>query len=98
MPIVEAFLLRFLQRLAGVAILIEVFGETAFGAREAEFKAHGAERVDKDELFRRSDVISIHTVLSPRTRGLVGSRELALMKVKARPLPLPPTSSSSPDR
>ena len=43
-------------------------------------REHGAERVDKDELFRRSDVISIHSVLSPRTRGLIGARELALMK------------------
>ena len=40
----------------------------------------GAERVDKDELFRQADVISINTVLSPRTRGLVGARELGLMK------------------
>ena len=46
-------------------------------------KERGAERVDKDELFRRADVISIHTVLSPRTRGLVGARELALMKPTA---------------
>jgi phosphoglycerate dehydrogenase-like enzyme len=46
-------------------------------------KERGAERVDKDELFRRSDVVSIHTVLSPRTRGLVGARELALMKPNA---------------
>jgi phosphoglycerate dehydrogenase-like enzyme len=48
-------------------------------------RAHerGAERVDKDELFKRSDVISIHSVLSPRTRGLVGARELALMKPTA---------------
>ena len=46
-------------------------------------KEHGAERVDKDELFRRSDVISIHSVLSPRTRGLIGARELALMKPTA---------------
>jgi phosphoglycerate dehydrogenase-like enzyme len=43
----------------------------------------GAERVDKDELFERSDVISIHSVLSPRTRGLIGARELALMKPTA---------------
>jgi phosphoglycerate dehydrogenase-like enzyme len=43
----------------------------------------GAERVDKDELFARSDVISIHSVLSPRTRGLVGARELGLMKPTA---------------
>ena len=43
----------------------------------------GAERVDKDELFKRSDVISIHSVLSPRTRGIVGARELSLMKPTA---------------
>jgi phosphoglycerate dehydrogenase-like enzyme len=43
----------------------------------------GAERVEKDDLFRRSDVISIHLVLSPRSRGLVGARELALMKPTA---------------
>jgi phosphoglycerate dehydrogenase-like enzyme len=43
----------------------------------------GVERVDKDELFRRADVVSIHTVLSERTRGLVGARELALMKPTA---------------
>jgi phosphoglycerate dehydrogenase-like enzyme len=51
---------------------------TAEKARE-----RGAERVDKDELFRRADVITIHLVLSPRTRGLVGARELALMKPTA---------------
>jgi phosphoglycerate dehydrogenase-like enzyme len=43
----------------------------------------GAERVEKDELFRRADVISIHLVLSDRTRGLVGARELGLMKPTA---------------
>jgi phosphoglycerate dehydrogenase-like enzyme len=44
---------------------------------------HGAERVDKDALFRQSDVISINTVLSDRTRGLVGAREFGLMKPTA---------------
>jgi phosphoglycerate dehydrogenase-like enzyme len=43
----------------------------------------GAEYVPKDDLFRRADIISIHSVLSPRTRGLVGARELALMKPTA---------------
>ena len=43
----------------------------------------GAEYVQKDDLFRRADIISIHSVLSPRTRGLVGARELALMKPTA---------------
>jgi phosphoglycerate dehydrogenase-like enzyme len=46
-------------------------------------KAQGAEHVSKDELFRRADMISIHLVLSQRTRGLVGARELALMKPTA---------------
>jgi phosphoglycerate dehydrogenase-like enzyme len=40
----------------------------------------GVERVEKDELFRRSDVLSVHLVLSPRSRGLVGAREIGLMK------------------
>jgi phosphoglycerate dehydrogenase-like enzyme len=43
----------------------------------------GCTRVDKDELFRRADVLSIHLLLSPRTRGLVGRRELGLMKPEA---------------
>lgn len=43
----------------------------------------GAVRVDKEELFRSADVVSIHSVLSPRTRGLVGARELGLMKPTA---------------
>jgi phosphoglycerate dehydrogenase-like enzyme len=40
----------------------------------------GARRVEKDDLFRLSDVLSIHVQLSDRTRGLVTARELALMK------------------
>ena len=36
--------------------------------------------VDKDTLFRDSDIVSIHVRLSDRTRGLVGARELGLMK------------------
>jgi phosphoglycerate dehydrogenase-like enzyme len=45
--------------------------------------AGGAELVTKDELFRRADVLSIHLVLSNRTRGLVGARELALLRRSA---------------
>jgi phosphoglycerate dehydrogenase-like enzyme len=39
--------------------------------------------VDKDTLFSDSDIVSIHVVLSDRTRGLVGARELGLMKPDA---------------
>jgi phosphoglycerate dehydrogenase-like enzyme len=40
--------------------------------------------VSKDELFQEADVVSIHLVLSGRTRGLVGAAELAFMKPTAR--------------
>ncbi len=39
--------------------------------------------VGRDELLARSDVVTIHLVLSERTRGLIGVRELALMKPSA---------------
>ena len=42
--------------------------------------AAGARLVSKKELFERADILTIHLVLSARTRGLVGSPELALMK------------------
>jgi phosphoglycerate dehydrogenase-like enzyme len=45
--------------------------------------AQGVELVEKDELFRRADVLSVHLVLSPRSRGLVGAREIGLMKKSA---------------
>ncbi|MGH3966682.1 MAG: NAD(P)-dependent oxidoreductase, partial [Mycobacterium sp.] len=45
--------------------------------------AVGARRVDKATLFIESDVVSIHLVLSERTRGLVGGPELALMRPHA---------------
>ena len=45
--------------------------------------AHSVERVEKDELFRRSDILSVHLVLSPRSRGLVGARQIGLMKPSA---------------
>ncbi|MEA2312307.1 MAG: hypothetical protein QOE28_2275 [Solirubrobacteraceae bacterium] len=44
----------------------------------------GAEAVGSlDELLSRADVVSIHTRLSERTRGLIGARELGLMKPTA---------------
>ena len=44
----------------------------------------GATLVAKHEVFQNADVVSIHLVLSDRTRGLVGAAELALMKATAR--------------
>ena len=44
---------------------------------------HGVQAVTKAQLFARSDVLSIHLVLSNRTRGLVGAAELRSMKPTA---------------
>jgi phosphoglycerate dehydrogenase-like enzyme len=46
--------------------------------------AANVELVSKEELFRRADVVSVHVVLSDRTRGLVGAPELAIMKPTGR--------------
>jgi phosphoglycerate dehydrogenase-like enzyme len=43
----------------------------------------GATLVTKDELLARSDIVSIHLVMGERTRGLIGARELGLMKRSA---------------
>jgi phosphoglycerate dehydrogenase-like enzyme len=45
--------------------------------------AAGAELVERERVFREADVLTIHVVLSDRTRGLVGPAELALMKPTA---------------
>ena len=43
----------------------------------------GAERVSKDDLIAAADVVSLHLVLSERTRGILGAAELARMKAGA---------------
>ncbi|MCC7104324.1 MAG: hydroxyacid dehydrogenase [Chloroflexi bacterium] len=42
-----------------------------------------AQLVSLEELLRRSDLVSLHSVLNPATRGMIGARELALMKPSA---------------
>jgi phosphoglycerate dehydrogenase-like enzyme len=42
-----------------------------------------ARRVEKDELFETADVVSVHLILSERTRGLVGAGEFGRMKPTA---------------
>jgi len=50
---------------------------------EEKAKAAGADYVSKDDLFRNADFVTIHLVLSDRSRGLVGAKELGLMKKSA---------------
>jgi len=44
---------------------------------------HGAILVSKEELFRTADIVTVHLVLGPRTKGIVGAAELGLMKKTA---------------
>jgi phosphoglycerate dehydrogenase-like enzyme len=62
----------------GMKVLAWSQNLTAEKCREA-----GVDYASKDELFRRSDFITIHVVLSGRTRGLIGAAELDLMKPSA---------------
>lgn len=43
----------------------------------------GARRVELDALLRESDFVTLHTPLTAETRGLIGARELSLMKSSA---------------
>ena len=70
-----------------VATVGQAFGMTVIGwsqnltqERCAEL---GIDLVTKDELFARSDVLTIHLVLSDRSRGLVGPDDIARMKPSA---------------
>ena len=47
------------------------------------FRELGVQRVGLDELLERSDLVSLHCCLTPETRGLIGARELRLMKPTA---------------
>jgi phosphoglycerate dehydrogenase-like enzyme len=65
-------------RLFGMNVIAWSQNLTAEQAAQA-----GAGYVSKEELLASSDVLSIHLVLSERTRGLIGATELALMKPTA---------------
>ena len=59
---------------------------SAFGCEVRYFSTSGAKReeaypaVELDELLKWSDIVSVHSPLNDRTRGLVGRRELQMMK------------------
>jgi phosphoglycerate dehydrogenase-like enzyme len=66
----------------GAAFGMNIIAWSANLTPEAAEQA-GATYVSKQELFASADVLSIHLVLSERSRGLVGADELALMKPTA---------------
>jgi len=70
-----------------VAAVARAFGMNAIAwsqnlTRE-RVEAAGARLVAKEELFREADIVSLHLILSGRTRGIVGAREIESMKPTA---------------
>jgi D-3-phosphoglycerate dehydrogenase len=59
---------------------VSAFGRSGSAARAA---ADGVETVSREELFRRSDVLSLHVKLTDETRGIVTPADLASMKPTA---------------
>lgn len=63
----------------------------AFGAKviawsrteKADVKAMGVKYVTLEELLKESDIVTLHVPLCDETRGLIGERELSLMKPTA---------------
>lgn len=70
-----------------IAVIAKAFGMNVISwsqnltAEKAE--AAGTTLVTKEELFKQADFLSVHLVLGPRSKGLVGRNELALMKPTA---------------
>src|SRR3954454_19572896 len=56
---------------------VVAWSQTLTDERAAE---HGVRRVERDELFATSDVVTVHLLWSRRTRGLINAEDLALMK------------------
>ena len=66
----------------GAARVAETFGMRVIIAnRRGEAPAPG--RTNLDELLATADIVSLHCPLTDSTRGLIGERELALMKTDA---------------
>ncbi len=72
---------RRLARLARLGLEMEVIGHDPFlpgGQASGQVR-----RVGREELFRLSDVVTLHVPSTPQTKGLVGRRELGWMKPTA---------------
>ena len=71
---------RRLAQLCQVAFDMKVYAYDPFVSKEA-MAASGITKVDKvDDLMPVADYVSIHTPLTPETRGIVGAKQFDLMK------------------
>ena len=67
----------------GMRILVAERPGTPAGREADTGTSIGPVRTSLDEVLRAADVLSLHCPLTPATRGLIGRRELALMKPDA---------------
>lgn len=70
---------------SAVAHLAQAFGMTvaAYTSKQQSALPGGVAKMGLDELFRTSDVVSLHCPLTPDTHGLVNAERLSLMKPTA---------------
>jgi len=68
------------QQVAKVAL---AFGMQVIGTSGTPKEVEGVNWIEVDQLFERSDVISIHCPLTPSAQGLVNENKLKLMKQSA---------------
>ncbi len=71
------------QTALGMRVLVAQRPGTKPGRNDDTATSIGLVRVTLDELLRSADVLSLHCPLTPATTGMIGARELALMKPDA---------------
>ena len=69
------------RRASGFGMSV-IYNDSVRAPREVEDELR-AEYKDRDAVLREADFLSLHVPLMPDTRGLIGPRELALMKPTA---------------
>ena len=65
------------------AQLAKAFGCRVLGFNRSPKQVEGVRMVELDELLRESDIASLHVPLTEQTRGMIGEREIGLMKPSA---------------
>ncbi len=65
------------------AQLAKAFGCRVLGFNRSSKQPEGVHMVELDELLRESDIVSLHVPLTEQTRGMIGEREICLMKPSA---------------
>ena len=65
------------------AQLAKAFGCRVLGFNRSLKQVEGVRMVELDELLRESDIVSLHVPLTEQTRGMIGEREIGLMKPSA---------------